>query len=151
VIFSDRGRGWKIGLALALLFGVGGYYAWWAVNATIGYRWCLEDPAARDGTELVFPLWTVTKVDGPDRYEISKVVKDVPIAGDATVLKPGDTVSVDGEFEAVDLAVHERVREIHRMRKAKEALGVAGFVVMVALAPFAFRWRAGRLEERWPT
>jgi hypothetical protein len=148
---SDRLRGLKIALALAALLAMGAYYAWWAVAVVTGYRWCTEDPAARDGTELVFPLWTVTAVDGPDRYEISKVVKDIPVAGDATVLKVGDTVSVVGRFRGEDLVVVEEIREIHTLRRYKEILGVVGFAAVALAAPFAFRVEGGRLVERWRT
>jgi hypothetical protein len=148
---SDRLRLFKVALAAAVLLAMGGYYAWWAISVVRGYRWCVEDPVARDGTELVFPLWTVTAVTAPDRYEISKVVPDIPVAGDATVLKVGDTVSVIGRFRGDDLVVVEEVREVHHLRRWKEVLGVVGFGVVALLAPFAFTVRGGRLVERWRT
>ncbi|MFZ5480094.1 MAG: hypothetical protein ACOZNI_25235 [Myxococcota bacterium] len=144
---SDRA---KLAVAVAALLAMGGYYAWWATSVVRGYRWCVEDPVARDGSELVFPLWTVTEV-GAGRYEISKNVKDVPIAGDPAGLEVGDTVSVVGRFRASDLAVVEEVRELHVLRRWKEGLGVLGFVVLAIATPLAFRVRDGRLEERWRT
>ena len=108
--FSDRGAAVRVTLALAACVALGGYYAWWALQMSSGYRWALEDPAARDGAELVFPLWTVTRVDGPDDYAISKVVKDIPCVGEARDLVVGDTVSVIGNFAATDKKVHVRVR-----------------------------------------
>jgi hypothetical protein len=147
-VFADRGAARRVGVALALTAALGGYYAWWALNVANGYRWAMEDPAARDGAELVFPLWTVTAVDGPAHYEISKVVTGVPVVGDAHDLAVGDTVSIDGHFSAADSAVHVDVRELHTLRKWKEALGVLGFVWVVVAAPFAFRIQGRRLVER---
>ena len=151
MIFADRGRGWRAAIAAVLALGLGGLYAWWALADAIGYRWCLEDAAGRDGQVLVFPLWTVTRVVDEGHYEISKVIKDVPIAGDATQLAAGDTVSVVGAFDGGDLAVHETVRELHPLRRWKEALGVLGFVFVAGAAPFAFRIEGRRLVERWRT
>jgi hypothetical protein len=147
-VFSDRHRAPKLVLALLLLLGLGAWYAHIAMNLEAGYRWCLEDPAGRDGERLVFPLWVVTRVDGPDTYAISKIVPNIPVKGDATVLKVGDTVSILGTFDATDLTVREEVREVHTLRKWKERLGVLGFLVVAAAAPFCFRIRAGRLEEK---
>lgn len=146
--FSDRRRGWKMAAAAAVLAGLGGYYAWVAMNLEAGYRWCLEAPAERDGSVVVFPLWTVTRIDGPDRYAISKIVKDVPIEGDTAPLKVGATVSLIGNFRASDLSVVEQTREIHVLRVYKEALGIAGLGLSVLAAPFFFRVRGGRVVSR---
>lgn len=147
-MFSDRGALTRVLATLALCAALGGYYAWWAMQAQSGWRWAMADPAARDGATMVFPLWTVTRVVSDDRYEISKVVKDVPILGDARDLKAGDTVSVLGRFDAALPAVRAEVRELHVLRKYKEALGILGFVLVVIAAPFAFRFDRGRLVER---
>lgn len=143
--------GWRPGVALALLCALGGGYAWWALTATVGFRECARDPAAHDGTALVFPLWTVTRVDGPARYEISKVIRDVPVVGDAAGLTVGATVSVMGEFRASDRAVHATRRELHALRKYKEALGVIGFVLVAIAAPLCFRVEGRCVVERWRT
>jgi hypothetical protein len=148
VIFSDRGRWWKIGLISLLYAVLGGWYARWALAAEQGWRWAMTDPVGRNGAPMVFPLWEVTAVEGPDRYRISKVVKDVPLHGDARDLKVGDTVSVIGHFDASGPVVEVEVRELHVLRKYKEALGILGFVWVVLAAPFAFRIRGGRLTER---
>lgn len=151
-LFGDDARGWKVAAGVAALLAMGAYYAHIAINLEAGWRWCMEDPAARDGSRLVFPLWEVTAIDGPDQYRISKIVDGIPVHGDATALKVGDTVSLEGSFDGQALRVEEKVREIHHLRPWKEALGVAGFVVMAAAAPFFFRWRDGRIRERpWPT
>lgn len=147
-LFSDRGAPARIVAALLLLAALGGYYAWWALQAQSGWRWAMEAPAERDGAAMVFPLWTVTAVSGPDRYEISKVVTGIPILGPAADLSVGDTVSILGRFDASLPAVREEMREHHVLRKYKEALGILGFVMVAAAAPFVFRLQGGRLVER---
>lgn len=148
MLFDDRLRGAKAALAVAMILALGAYYAYIAANMESGWRWCLEDPAGRDGAALAFPLWTVTRVDGPDRYEISKIISGVPVQGDATPLAVGDTVSVAGHFDAAHTVVVEEAREVHVLRRWKEALSVLGFVLVALAAPFSFRVRAGRVEER---
>jgi hypothetical protein len=155
-LFSDRGAAVRIAVALVLVAALGGYYAWWALQAESGWRWAMEAPAARDGAPMVFPLWTVTAVTGPDRYEISKVVQGVPLIGPAQDLVVGDTVSVLGRFDASGdatgdaggPAVRVEVREHHVLRKYKEALGIFGFVMVFLAAPFAFRIEGRRLVQR---
>lgn len=147
-LFSDAARAAKMAAAAGILLALGGYYAYVASNLESGYRWCLEAPQERDGSVTVFPLWEVTRIDSPTRYAISKIVKDIPVEGDTTPLKVGDTVSLVGHFRAADLVVVEEVREIHVLRKYKEALGIAGLVAAVVAAPFAFRVRGGRVVER---
>ena len=145
-LFGDDARNAKIGVATALMLAVGAYYAWIATTQVTGYR---ESVAQHlDGQVLVFPLWDVTAIDGPDRYRISKVIRDVPMVGDATVLHVGDTISVMGAFRDADAAVVETAREIHILRRWKERLGVLGFLLAAAAAPVAFRIRNRRIEER---
>lgn len=146
--FSDRQRWWKMGASVVVLLALGAYYASVAMSLESGYRWCMVDPTGRDGSVVVFPLWTVTRIVGPERYEISKLVKDVPVIGDSGPLHIGDTISVAGTFSAADLAVHEGEREIHTLRKYKEGLGVIGLVAVVLAAPFAFRIRGARIVPR---
>lgn len=147
-IFADRGAPVSVGIALLLTVALGAWYARGALAAEHGWRWAMEDPAARDGAPMVFPLWEVTRVVGPDRYEISKIVKDVPVVGDARALRPGDTISVSGRFDASVPAVREEERELHPLRDYKEALGVVGLLFVFAWMPFAFRVAGGRVVER---
>lgn len=147
-LFSDRGAVLRIVAALVLTMVLGGYYAWWALRAESGWRWAMQAPAERDGATMVFPLWTVTAVVSPDRYEISKVVQGVPIIGPAQDLAVGDTVSVLGRFDASVPAVRVDEREHHVLRKYKEVLGIVGFVMVLLAAPFAFRIQGRRLVER---
>lgn len=146
--FSDRHRGAKLVASVSLLLALGGYYARVAMTLESGYRWCMEDPVGRDGSDVVFPLWTVTRIVDDGHYEISKIVQGVPVVGDATPLHVGDTVSVVGTFSADDHAVHEEVREIHTLRKYKEGLGVVGLGAAVLAAPLAFRIRGRRIVPR---
>lgn len=147
-LFSDDARGAKMAAVAALILALGGWYAHIAMNVETGYRWAMEAPAERDGAPLVFPLWEVTRVDDADHYAISKIVKDVPVEGDATGLKVGDTISVIAAFRARDAMAVEERRELHPLRKYKEALGVAGFALALLAAPFTFRFRDGRIVER---
>lgn len=147
-LFSDRGAAVRIVAALVLTAALGGYYAWWALQAESGWRWAMQAPAERNGAAMVFPLWTVTAVLGPDHYEISKVVQGVPVIGPAQDLTVGDTVSVLGHFDASVPAVRADVREHHVLRKYKEALGIFGFLMVVVAAPFAFRIEGRRLVQR---
>jgi len=151
-MFSDEGRRLKMLVAVVIILALGLRYAWVAAHMQSGWRWCMEDPVARDGSSLVFPLWTVTAIDGPDRYRISKIIKDVPVEGDTSDLHEGATVSVVARFDAGRTLAVEQLRELHVLRKWKEGLGVLGFLCALAAAPFAFRWRSGRIEERsWRT
>ncbi len=115
-------------------------YAYVAMTAEQGWAWCMESPQARDGSELVFPLWEVTAIDDARHYRISKIVPNVPVEGDATGLVVGATVSVEAEFEwngGVPVA-RARTLEIHVLRAWKERLGILGFVVLGAALPFCF-------------
>lgn len=149
-MWSDERRPLKIAALLAALLLLGAIHAWLSMEVVFGYRDCVADPQAADGSRLVFPLWEVTRIDGPDRYAASKVHKDVPIIGPTAELHVGATVSIEGRFRASDLAVVETRREIHHLRPWKEGLGLLGFAAAVALAPRFFGWRAGRVRE-WLT
>jgi hypothetical protein len=147
-LFSDRGARARVAVVLVALLGLGLEYARWAAAAEHGWRWALEAPIERDGSTMIFPLWEVTRVVGPDRYEISKIVSDIPVAGDARDLAVGDTVSIIGRFDAAGPVVRVEVRELHHLRKYKEALGILGLALVAAWVPFAFRVREGRVVER---
>lgn len=136
---------------VAVLVGCGAYYAHVAMNAEQGWRWCLEAPEARQHSLLVFPLWTVSSVDGPHHYTISKVVKDVPVDGATDGLEVGATVSVMADFDwnGGQPIARQTYLEVHRLRAWKERLGVLGFLVVAAVLPFCFvRDPAGWLAER---
>jgi hypothetical protein len=140
-------------LTTLLLAGTCAAHARWALSQQQGWRWCLEDPAARDGSTLLFPLWKVTGIEGPSRYRISKVVVGIPVEGPTEGLAVGDTISVSARFEAARGVALETDRELHPLRRWKEGLGVLGFVGVALCAPLGFRIVRGpegrRLEERW--
>ncbi len=147
-------------LGMTTLLGIGAYYAQVAMTAAQGWKWCMEAPLDRQGATLLFPLWTVTGIDGPDRYRISKLVKDVPIDGSSEGMAVGSTVSVSATFDWNGGSPIGRQTdvEIHHLRVWKERLGVIGFVVLGLLLPICFRLGSadGRrwLAERggpWPT
>ena len=146
-LWVDQGRGRKaLGLA-GLLLGLGIYHAYISMTVVFGYRECLEDVARYDGVLLILPLWEVTRIDGPDRYALSKIVQNIPVEGDTSGLKVGATLSIEGHFRGADQVVVESRRELHTLRVWKERLGVLGVLGVLGAAPFAFRWRARRLEE----
>jgi hypothetical protein len=94
-----------------MLVATGSYYTWLAMTTIIGYRECVAAGATREGQELVFPLWVVTGIDGPDRYRISKVIRDVPVEGSTAEIEEGATVSVIGHYRAEDRVVVQSVRD----------------------------------------
>jgi hypothetical protein len=140
-------------LVALLLGGVCASYARWALSQQQGWRWCLEDPKGRDGSTLLFPLWTVTAIEGPQRYRISKVVTGIPVEGATEGLSIGDTISVSARFDGPRSVAVETDRELHPLRRWKEGLGILGFLIVATCAPLGFRLRrlpeGRRLEERW--
>ena len=147
-MFSNRYAWLKIAVSLALLSALCWKYASEASADPAGYTRCLADPERWDGRLLRLPLWEVTAIVGPDRFEISKVFQGVPVRAPTAGMKVGDTVSVVGHFRAADGAIEAEVADVHHYRFWKELLGVLGAVLAVLAAPFGFRWRGGRLEER---
>lgn len=144
-------------ISAAALLGLGVDYAHVAITAEQGWRWCLDAPLERQGARVLFPLWTVTKVIDAGHYEVSKVIPDVPVAGDSALVHVGDTVSVDAVFDWNGGQPVARVTtlQLHPLRPWKEALGVVGFLVLGALLPWCFVTRTdagGRVlaeRETW--
>ncbi len=148
-MFWSDARRWPMLLLLFLAFlGLGMYNAYISMNVVFGYRDCLEDPERWEGATLIFPLWEVSRIVGPDRFEISKVIRDVPVEGDSRDLKVGSTISIVGTFRKADVVVVEKQRELHVLRVWKERLGILGFGLVCIATPLFFRWRNGRVEER---
>lgn len=135
-------------LCLAVVLGLGQRYTQWAMTLPDGIRACLAEPAAHDGTRLVFPVWFVAGVDGPRRYRVSRVVKDVVVEGDSAGLERGQTITLVGHFRARDAVVVEQRRENHRWRSGKKQLSVLALVLAGLALPWTFRWRGGYLELR---
>ncbi len=132
---------------MALTLGLGGLYARQATTVLAAWPGALADGERADGRELRFALWEVSAIEGPERYVIARV-QEVPVEGDTSGLAVGDTVSLVGRFRAEDQTVIAEILEIHHLRRWKELLGWLGLLFAAVAAPFGFRWRAGRLEER---
>jgi hypothetical protein len=150
-LLSDRGRGAKLAACLGLLLLLALRYDHLARTVPVNWERCLEDPVAHDGHPLTMALWRVTRIDGPDRYAVSRVLRDVPVQGPTAGLALGQTVSVVGRFEAQGPVVVEELRRAHPWRAAKTALGALGAALALGSIPLLFRVRAGRVEARWPT
>ena len=91
---------------------------------------------------------TAAQIRGPALFEISKMVRDVPVVGDTRDLEPGMVVSVEGTFQAEGPQVLLDEIEIHRLRWAKKLLSILAMLGVLIGAPVTFRWHEGRLEER---
>ncbi len=148
MFWSDARRGPLLLLLFVAFLGLGMYNAHVSMNVVFGYRDCIDDPERWEGATLIFPLWEVSRIVGPNHFEISKVIRDVPVEGDSSDLHVGSTISIVGTFRKADRAVVETKRELHVLRKWKERLGFLGFGLVCVAAPFFFRWRQGRVEER---
>ncbi len=146
-MLSDRLRWLKLSCAVLLLVMLGARYTWYASHLPFGWRACITEPARHDGRALIFPLYTVAEIQGPDRYRIRKVV-EVPVEGDTAGLAVGMSVSVQATFRAADAIAVEVSRTLHPWRKYKKLLGIVGLILAVLAAPLAFDWRAGRLITR---
>ena len=147
-MFSDHWREGKLVLGVIAMVSLGLVYAQQSRDLPVGWRRCIAAPDIHDGRRLVFSLYKVTAVTGPERFEISKVVSDVPVEGDSTGLAVGMTVSVVGAFEADGPSVRLEQLEVHRLRWAKRMLSLLGLLGVLCAAPLVFRFRNGRLEER---
>ncbi|MEL6350065.1 MAG: hypothetical protein AAFV53_43600 [Myxococcota bacterium] len=148
VLFSDRLRGWKLGLSALLLVVLIVGFGLQADAAPFGWRRLTADPAAHDGEPLIFSLYAVTAIEGPNRYRISKVIRDIPIAGPTDTLSEGDVVSVAATFRAVDAIAVEASRQRHELRPYKQVLGAVGLLWALWMVPRCFAWRGGRVVER---
>lgn len=146
--WAERGR-WVVVLAAVLaLIAVGGRYSEGVQAAPDGIRACLEEPAAHDGQRVVLPVWFVSQVDGPRRYQVSRVLKGVQVEGDTLGLEAGQVITLVGEFRSSDQTVVELRREIHHRRVHKQALSLLGLLLALGAAPCFFTVRAGYLRLR---
>jgi len=147
-MFSDRWRGAKLLLVLISLAGLAWLYTDYAAHRPAGFRAAMANPAKHDGMLLHFPLWEVTKVEGPQRFYVSRTIRNVAVQGDAEGLEAGDTVSVVGNFRAQDQVVVATELHRHWLRPVKEALSTLGLLLAVFFLPRFFGWREGRLVLR---
>lgn len=145
---SDRWRLPVLAAALAALVGLGWYFTRLVMDLPDGIRACLAEPADHDGTRLVFPVWFVAGVEGPDRYRVSRVVKDVVVEGDSGGLERGQVITLVGTFRGQDSVVVEDHHQIHTLRTHKKALSLLALLAAVLLAPLSYAWRDGYLRIR---
>jgi hypothetical protein len=154
-LLSDSGRAWKLSLLGALLIGLCALYGWRATERPVGWMKCLADPEASDGDRVVLSLYTVDGLDEAGHMRVSKVARDVPVdlseLEDARPPEAGQTVSVVGHFRASDKVLVAQELEVHLLRWAKVALGWVGLAILAFGIPLSFRYRNGRLEEKWRT
>lgn len=150
-LLSDRRRAWKLSAIVLVLIGLGVHYDHLAQTVPFNWDRCLEDPERASGRQLTMALWTVTAIDGPARYEVSRTIRDVPVVGPTEGLSVGQTISVVGVFSADGPVVVERYRRDHPWRRGKVLLGLLGVLGSLVGLPLAFRWKAGRLVTNWPT
>lgn len=144
----DPARWPLLALALVGLLALGLDYTRRVLELPDGIRAALTQPEAHDGERLVLPVWFVAGVDGPRRYRVSRILKDVPVEGPSEGLQAGQVITVVGQFRAQDRTVVELRRTVHRHRAAKHALSLLGLLVALAAAPFAFTWQGGYLRLR---
>ncbi|NOY26131.1 MAG: hypothetical protein GXP62_09695 [Oligoflexia bacterium] len=148
---TDRWR-WLIvvGCLLGLLglLGLGSRLSHRVLTLPHGIRACLADPIGHDGTRVVFPVWFVAGVDGPDRYRVSRVIKDVVVVGDSTGLARGQEITLVGHFRGRDSVVIEDHHHVHTLRPYKKGLSLVGLLLAVFLAPRVLRWRDGSFHLR---
>ena len=147
-VFSDRLRWLKLLIAVGILIGFAAKYNHYANNLPFGWRVCVADPVTHDGRGLVFPIYTVTAIDGPERYRISKVIQDIPVQGSTEGLAEGMTVSLRATFRGADSVAVQTERHHHRWRIHKKILGIIVLVGALIAAPRLFVWRNGGLAER---
>lgn len=145
---AERWRAPALLLVVLALLGLGARYTRLVVELPDGIRACLADPAAHDGTVQVFPVWFVSGVDGPDRYRVSRVIKDVVVQGPTDGLEQGQVITIVGRFRGSDAVVVETRREIHHLRPYKMGLSLVGMLLAFVAAPAHFAWRGRYLRLR---
>lgn len=144
-------------LALLACLSLLGWMAWdttvFAETREVGIRAALRDPPSHDGAEVLLMMWTVAELRGPGAWLAERQGQQVEVLGSSRGLSAGDTVTAVGTFRAPGpgrLAPQLQLRwqELHRWRRAKEALGVLGVALALLAWPLGFRLADGRLEER---
>jgi len=146
-MWSDKHRGIRIGLCLAVLLGLGWMYTGFMLDRPVGVRAAIAEPEAHEGQSLLLPLWWVSSIDGPTQYAVSKTMADVPVQGPTAGLSLGDTVSIKGVFQAPNQVIEEE-RHLHWLRPWKGGFSLLGLLLGAFLLPRCFGWRNGRVVPR---
>lgn len=144
---GDRARPWLALLAAGWLLVMGQRYASFSTQNAVGYEACVAAPGSCGERDLLMSLWTVIEVED-EGYVIRKVGEPVPVAGDPAGLSPGDRVSVVGHYDEARSVVVEVERLVHRLRRVKEILSVAGLLAVLIMLPAVYTLRGWRVVRR---
>ena len=147
-MFTDCGRIWKIAFSIVMLTMLGWGHADFSMSRPEGYRAFVRAPLEHDGERVLLPIWEVTHIRDASMYSVSKTMLNVPIEGSSEGLSVGDTVTIIGQFRAVDQAVMVEQRVDHPWRKAKGLLSIVALLLCCVLAPRFFGLSAGRIVLR---
>jgi hypothetical protein len=147
-MWTDRHRWLKIGLTVTFIAALAWRYTGFAIDRPEGIRSAMVAPTAHDGALILLPLWRVSAIEGPGRYAVSKVLRDVVVLGTTDGLAVGDTVSVTGVFRAQDSVVVETTHHRHWLRPWKGGLSLLGLLLAFIFAPRFFWWRNHRVVLR---
>jgi len=149
-VFSNKGFGWKLLAALAVVAGMG------LLSERLGQSiqpslWrCAAQPARWDGAALRLSGLTVTASDA-EGFDVrrddvrARVVPAAPVA-------PGDTVALTGTFHAAGTLI--RSKEVRKTpagtatRTLSEVVSAAvlGLILLNFLRHFAFRPKMAQVE-----
>lgn len=150
-MFSNRGFGWKLSGALALVAGLGVLSAWRGNSINPSAWRCLAQPDRWDGTPLRV-AGRVHSVSPGAGFSLAVGSVLLPVAGPAPVSR-GEHVEVTGTFEG---GVAPRLRLADLRRVAPDGAGrgpavaVSLLVLMLVganfLRHFSFRPEAARVE-----
>lgn len=145
---DDDVRPQVLGVASGVLFAMALVWTLTCIYLPFGWAAALADPAAHDGEPLVLSLFAVERIDGPDRYLLTKASWHVAVVGPTRDLHVGEDLSIGGTLRADPGAIIEEWRVPAPLRDAKRWLGIAAFAITLALLPAWFRVRGGWIVER---
>lgn len=151
-MLPDHLRWPVIALCLAALLWMGWRSTDFALHRDVGVRAALREPAAHDGATVLLMMWRVEEVRADQRWVAAKYTHRVEVVGPTEGLAAGQTVTATGTFHAAGADGAPEVRatwqEVHRWRRAKQALGLVGLLAALVALPLGFRVERGRLVER---
>lgn len=146
-MFGNRGYGWKLAAAAAVVAALGILSHKRAVADRMDLRQCLWHPTDRDGARLTIPEARVTASDAAgfeveDRRIRVRVVPAAPVS-------PGDEVTVAGIFQASGPLVRQtEVRAVDRNRPSVLLFFLPlALVLLNFLRHFRFRRESAQVEE----
>lgn len=145
---DDDVRPQVLGVSAGVLFAMA---LAWTLTCTwlpLGWAAALDAPASHDGEAMVLSLFSVERIEGPDRYLLRKASWTVEVVGATSDLHVGEDVSIGGTFHAADRAIVEEWRVPAPLRDDKRWLGIAAFALTLGLLPVWFRVRGGWIVER---